>query len=237
MRAVFVYNRRAVVVKLQQDSLSMPDIASRRGSGGFISAAALMLVATLAPVAVLAQQGSASAGQAKAATCGACHGADGNSVTPEWPSLAGQSEAYIVRQLQAYRDHERADVGMQQFASTLSEQDMHDIGAYYASQTMVPKGADPRLIGLGQRIYRGGVPDRGIAACVACHGPSGHGNPLAGYPRINGQHSGYLLKTLGAYASGLRRSDSDKNQMMRNVAEMLLEEEMRALASYVQGLQ
>ena len=181
--------------------------------------------------------GSISAGQTKSATCGACHGATGNSVTPAWPSLASQSESYTVRQLQAYRDQERQDVGMQQFAATLSEQDMHDIGAYYASQALLPKGADPELVGLGEQIYRGGVPERGIAACIACHGPAGHGNPLAAFPRINGQHSAYLLATLQAYAAGVRTSDADKDQMMRNVAELLLEDEMRALASYIQGLQ
>lgn len=184
-----------------------------------------------------AQSGSTEAGRVKAATCGACHGADGNSVTPEWPSLAGQSEAYVVRQLEAYRDRQRQDVGMQQFAATLTDEDMHDIGAYYASQTLLPKGADPQYVSLGERIYRGGVPERGIAACIACHGPRGHGNPMAAYPRINGQHSAYLVKTLQAYAAGDRRSDADKNQMMRNVAELLLEGEIRALASYIQGLQ
>ena len=201
---------------------------------------AVAWIAVLAILAVSdagAQQGSAEAGRTKAATCGACHGADGNSVTPEWPSLAGQSEAYIVRQLQAYRDKQRPDVGMQQFAATLSEQDMHDIGAHYAAQTLLPKGADPQHVSLGQSIYRGGIPERGIAACIACHGPTGHGNPLAAFPRINGQHAAYVMKTLQEYAAGTRRSDSDKNQMMRNVAELLLEDEIRAVASYVQGLQ
>ena len=191
----------------------------------------------LAVSAASAQQGDAGAGQGKIATCGACHGADGNSISAEWPSLAGQHETYLVRQLMAYRDHERPDVGMQQFAATLSEQDMRDIAAYYSGQTLIPKGADPSLVNLGQKIYRGGIPDRGIAACIACHGPTGRGNPLAGYPRINGQHSAYLLNTLQRYASGERQSDSDKNQMMRNVAGQLLDDEMRALASYVQGLQ
>ncbi|MGD8323904.1 MAG: c-type cytochrome [Gammaproteobacteria bacterium] len=187
--------------------------------------------------AVSAQTGDPAAGRTKATTCSACHGADGNSVTPEWPSLAGQSEAYIVRQLEAYRDQQRADVGMQNFAATLSEQDMHDIGAFYATQTLLPKGANPELVELGEDIYRGGVPERGIAACIACHGPGGHGNPMAAYPRINGQHAAYLQKALNAYASGNRTSDSDKNQMMRNVAELLLEDEIVALASYIQGLQ
>jgi cytochrome c553 len=184
-----------------------------------------------------AQSGDAAAGRTKAATCAACHGVDGNSVTPGWPSLAGQSETYIVRQLRSYRDKQRPDVGMQNFATTLSEQDMHDIGAYFSTQTLLPKGADPALVELGQSIYRGGVPERGIAACIACHGPGGHGNPLAGWPRINSQHSAYLQKTLNEYASGVRTSDADKNQMMRNVAELLLEDEIVALASYIQGLQ
>jgi cytochrome c553 len=89
---------------------------------------------------------------------------------------------------------------------------------------------------LGQQIYRGGIPERGVAACIACHGPTGMGNPMAAYPRIGGQHSAYVLSTLQAYASGERRSDADMNQMMRNVSELLFENEMRALASYVQGL-
>lgn len=184
-----------------------------------------------------AQTGDPAAGQTKATTCAACHGADGNSVTPEWPSLAGQSEAYIVRQLEAYAAGQRADLGMQGFAATLSEQDMHDIGAFYAQQTLLPKGADPELVELGESIYRGGVPERSIAACIACHGPSGHGNPMAAWPRINGQHAAYLRKTLSDYASGTRTSDTDRDNVMRNVAELLLEDEIVALSSYIQGLQ
>lgn len=183
-----------------------------------------------------AQQGSAEAGQGKSVTCAACHGPDGNSVTPEWPNLAGQHAEYIVRQLEAYKNAERRDVGMQGFASTLSEQDMLDIAAYFEAQSLQPRGADPELVMLGQQIYRGGIPERGVAACIACHGPTGMGNPLAAYPRIGGQHSAYVLSTLQAYASGERRSDADMNQMMRNVSELLFENEMRALASYVQGL-
>ena len=182
------------------------------------------------------QQGSVEAGQGKSVTCAACHGADGNSVAPEWPSLAGQHASYIVRQLEAYKTGERQDVTMTAFAMTLSAQDMLDLAAYFTAQTPTPKGADPALISLGQQIYRGGVPDRGIAACIACHGPGGHGNPLAAYPSISGQHAAYVTKTLTAYKAGTRRSDTDLDQMMRNVAEMLLDEEIAALASYVQGL-
>jgi cytochrome c553 len=198
-----------------------------------LAATALVL---LGATAGQAQDGSAEAGQSKATTCGACHGPDGNSVTPEWPNLAGQHERYIVRQLEAYQNGERRDVSMQGFASMLSEQDMQDVAAYYATQSLAPRGADPDLVMLGQQIYRGGIPERGVAACIACHGPTGMGNPMAAYPRIGGQHSAYLLSTLQAYASGERRSDADMNQMMRNVSELLFENEMRALASYVQGL-
>lgn len=184
-----------------------------------------------------AQEGSVEAGREKSTTCAACHGQDGNSPSPEWPSLAGQHAEYTVRQLEAFREGERPDVlGMQALAAELSEQDMLDIAAFYEAQTLDPKGADPELAGRGEDIYRGGIPERGIAACIACHGPSGRGNPLAAYPRVSHQHSAYVMKTLGDYADGERRSDADVNQMMRNVAEMLLEEEMRALASYMQGL-
>ena len=183
-----------------------------------------------------AQEGSAEAGKAKSVTCAACHGPDGNSVTPEWPSLAGQHPSYIVRQLQAFKSGERQDAAMRGFASTLSDQDMLDIAAYFSEQTMRPKGADPALVGLGQQIYRGGVPERSIPACIACHGPTGMGNPPASFPRVSGQHASYVFNTLEAYASGDRRSDADLNQMMRNVTETLLEDEMKALASYMQGL-
>jgi cytochrome c553 len=186
--------------------------------------------------AVAAAAGSVEAGRTKSVTCAACHGADGNSVTPDWPMLAGQHASYIVRQLQAFKNGERTDVTMKPFADMLSEQDMLDVAAYFAAQKPTPKGADPALVGLGQQIYRGGVPARGVAACIACHGPDGAGNPLASYPRVSGQHAAYVTKQLNAYASGDRRSDVDVNQMMRNVASELFEDEIRALSSYVQGL-
>jgi cytochrome c553 len=186
--------------------------------------------------AATAAEGSVEAGRTKSVTCAACHGADGNSVTPDWPMLAGQHASYIVRQLRAFKSGERTDVTMKPFADLLSEQDMLDVAAYFAAQTPTPKGADPTLVGLGQQIYRGGVPTRGVAACIACHGPEGNGNPLAAYPRVSGQHANYVAKQLNAYASGDRRSDVDLNQMMRNVASELFEDEIRALASYMQGL-
>lgn len=200
----------------------------------------LWVVTVLAGVATasaaLAQQGSVEAGRTKSSTCAACHGADGNSVTPDWPMLAGQHPAYIVRQIKAFKVGERTDVTMKPFADLLSDQDMLDVAAYFASQTPTPKGADPSLVGLGQQIYRGGIPERGVAACIACHGPTGDGNPLAAYPRVSGQHAAYVAKALSAYKAGDRVSDTDLNQMMRNEAEHLTEDEIKALASYVQGL-
>lgn len=195
----------------------------------------LLAVGSLSQTAA-AQEGSVEAGRTKSVTCAACHGVDGNSVTPDWPMLAGQHASYIVRQLRAFKNGERTDVTMKPFADLLSDQDMLDVAAYFAAQTPTPKGADPALVGLGQQIYRGGVPARGVAACIACHGPEGDGNPLAAYPRVSGQHAAYVTKQLTAYAAGDRRSDVDLNQMMRNVASELFEDEIRALASYMQGL-
>jgi cytochrome c553 len=208
-----------------------------------LAAVAFVAAAVLTGTAFAQQQdqdvifgGSIEAGQQKSTTCAACHGTDGNAVSPEWPSLAGQHPRYIYNQLQAYKNRERADLGMQNFADMLSDQDMRDIAAFYASQTLMPKGADPELVGLGEDIYRAGIPERGVPACIACHGPGGHGNYLAGYPRISGQHAPYMLKTMQEYAAGTRRSDTNYNQMMRNVAELLLENEVQAVVSYVQGL-
>ena len=125
---------------------------------------------------------------------------------------------------------------MSSFAASLTEQDMHDLAAYYEAQTIVPGGADPDLVALGERIYRSGVPDRGVAACIACHGPSGKGNPLAAYPFIQGQQATYTINTLRAYAAGTRRSDTSVNQTMRTLAARLQDDELQAVASYVQGL-
>lgn len=196
----------------------------------------VLLGGSLACLSAAGQEGSVEAGRTKSVTCAACHGADGNSVTPDWPMLAGQHASYIVRQLRAFKNGERTDVTMKPFADLLSEQDMLDVAAYFAAQAPIPKGADPALVSLGQQIYRGGVPARGIAACIACHGPDGSGNPLAAYPRVSSQHASYAAKQLNAYAAGDRRSDVELNQMMRNVAGLLFEDEIRALASYLQGL-
>lgn len=215
--------------------------AIRSDSGtrnGVARAAAAIAAAWLFAQSSQAQElvGSAADGQTKSAECAACHGVDGNSITAEWPSIAGQHAAYTVRQLRAYQSGERDDVLMTNFAVNLSEQDMLDLAVYYEAQTIIPGGADPTLVSLGESIYRSGIPGRGVVACIACHGPSGLGNPLAAYPMLQGQHATYTANTLRAYAAGTRRSDALSNQMMRTITALLLEDELLAVASYVQGL-
>jgi cytochrome c553 len=195
------------------------------------------LMLTLACSAPCLAQGSAEAGQAKAAPCAACHGTDGNSINPLWPSLAEQHAQYTAKQLTAFQEGDRIDVLMSSFAAPLSDQDIADLAAYFETQTLTPKGADPALVETGERIYRSGLPDRGIPACIACHGPAGRGNPLAAYPAVGGQHATYIVNTLRAYSSGTRQSDGDVNLMMRELASSLREEEIQAVASYIQGLQ
>jgi len=194
-----------------------------------------LLVLATATSQTLAQ-GSVTAGQSKSAVCAACHGADGNSPNPIWPSLAGQHADYMARQIAAYQAGEREDALMSTFAAPLSAQDAADIGAYFEAQALTPKTADPALIEMGEQLYRAGVADRGVPACIACHGPAGKGNPLAGYPSVSGQHATYIANTLGAYASGARRSDASSNLMMRDIAALLSEAEIQAVAGYMQGL-
>lgn len=197
----------------------------------------LAIAATLAALGTAAPaqaEGDAAAGQTKAAVCAACHGPDGNSANPEWPSLAGQHASYLVSQLEAFKSGARQNVLMSPMAMPLSEQDMADLAAWFSSQALTPKQADPALVDRGRRLYRGGDAERNVTACIACHGPTGQGNPLAGYPVIAGQHATYAAATLRAYRAGERKSDA--NQMMRNIASNLSDEDIRALASYIQGL-
>ena len=197
----------------------------------------LMLGSTLLLPAFAVADGDPSDGQAKASTCAACHGQDGNSINPEWPNLAGQHEKYIVKALRSYKDGTRDVVLMASQVASLSEQDMADVAAYFSSQTLARQTADPALVKQGERIYRGGDMDRGISACIACHGPSGRGNRAAGYPALAGQHATYTANQLLAYRANKRQTDADVDQVMRNVSALLSEAEIKAVASYIQGLQ
>lgn len=179
--------------------------------------------------------GSAEAGQAKSVTCSACHGMDGNSLNPEWPSLAGQHESYIVKSLQSFKAGTRQNVLMSSMAQPLTDEDMVDLAAYYAAQKRAGGVADPGLVSAGERLYRGGNKDTGVPACLACHGPTGLGNPAAGWPAIAGQHAAYSAAQLVAYRGKQRATDGD-TQMMRNVSAMLTDDEIKAVTSYIQGL-
>ena len=179
-------------------------------------------------------QGSIEDGRIKATVCIACHGIDGNSINPEWPSLAGQHAQYIQKQLQSFQNGQRENILMNPFVMPLTAQDIQDLASYFSSLSSIQRGADPNLVELGQRIYRGGIMEKDVPACIACHGPSGKGNPFALYPIVKGQHSTYTINTLNAYALGSRSSDS--NEVMRSIANSLTQEEIEAVASYIQGL-
>ena len=191
----------------------------------------LMLLSVSATPALA---GDAAAGAQKSAICGACHGATGSSINPEWPNLAGQHESYIVAQLQSFKQATRDNPLMMPNAAALSDQDMQDLGAHFASQTPVGLEADPSNYKLGERLYRGGDPERKLPACIACHGPQGKGNGPARYPALRAQHAVYTYNQLKAFAEGKRRTPT--NDIMQVVAARLTDDEMHALASYTQGL-
>ncbi len=178
--------------------------------------------------------GDANAGKTKSATCAGCHGMDGNSANPDWPSLAGQGSAYIEKQLQDFKAGERQNPTMAPMAAPLSEQDIADLAAFYADQTVKVGAADESLVELGEKIYRGGNPAGSVAACIGCHGPAGKGNPGAKFPALSGQHAKYVETQLYAFKNGERNNDAAR--MMRSTAGNMNEQEIKAVASYIQGL-
>ncbi|MGH8530675.1 MAG: c-type cytochrome [Nevskiales bacterium] len=175
--------------------------------------------------------GDAQAGQAKSAACAACHGPGGNSQSALYPKLAGQSPVYIVKQLNKFKSGERNNPVMMPQATNLSEQDMQDIGAYYAAQKPGFGAANEQAAPIGQKLYLGGNPATGVPACSGCHGPAGAGNAAAGYPQIGGQHTDYVANALRSYKDGTRKAPA-----MSYVAAKLTEEEIQALASFLAGL-
>ena len=202
----------------------------------YIAFAIVMLAASTFAQPQALVEGSVEAGKAKSITCAACHGADGNSVNPAWPNLAGQNAKYLLQQLQAFKAGTRSDPLMTPQAMMLSEEDMHNLAVYYAAQQSAPKTvAQPATVDIGQSLYRGGDTETGAAACMACHGPTGRGNPAAAYPLLRGQYAVYVAKQLRDYAAGRRTSDQPQ-RMMQEIASRLSEEDMLAVASYVQGL-
>jgi cytochrome c553 len=185
-------------------------------------------------VASAIADGDIQRGEEKSVTCAACHGQGGNSINPEWPNLAGQHEKYLLIALNSFKDSSRQNVLMSSQATGLDEQTMNDLAAYYASQNVDRRTADPALVGQGERLYRGGNIERGVSACIACHGPSGRGNLAAGYPALTSQHSIYTANQLKAYRSSTRQTDA--NRIMRDIAGLMTDDEITAVASYIQGL-
>jgi cytochrome c553 len=200
------------------------------------AAASAAQPAAPAEAAAVAKSGDAAAGQGKAAACGACHGMDGNSSDAQYPKLAGQNEAYIVRQLTHFKAGQRQNPIMMGMAAPLSEQDMHDLGAYFSSKQSLPGVADAALVEQGEKLFRQGDPERGIPACMACHSIDGRGNPGAAYPQLTSQHAQYVEKTLKAWHDGATWGDDAQAKIMPAIARKLDDKDIAALASYVEGL-
>ena len=185
------------------------------------------------PLALVAA-GDVQAGKQKAATCVACHGADGNSNNPTWPNLAGQHAEYIRKQLEDFRDGSRKNDQMSPFAAALTDQDIADLAVYYASLAPRTGQTQPENLEMGARLYRAGDASKGLAACMACHGPAGTGNPAANYPRINAQHAVYTELQLKAFKAEERANDL--NGIMRDIAGRMSNDSIEAVADYLQGL-
>ncbi len=182
--------------------------------------------------------GDAESGKAKSTPCAACHGADGNSANPAWPKLAGQGAPYIVEQLKLFKEGTRSDPLMSPQAAGLSDQDMLDLAEFYAAQTSTPGAADAELVELGEAIYRGGIIDKDVTACAACHGPSGAGNVPAKFPKLSAQHADYTKLRLEAYRAidPTMEKTYPAASIMVSVTERLTDHEIEALAQYIQGL-
>ena len=178
--------------------------------------------------------GDATAGSQKVAVCAACHGADGNSPMGAFPSLAGQSSRYLLKQMQDQLSGARLIPEMTGMLDGLSERDLRDIAAFYESQTPVIGQTPAEMLELGKSIYRAGIADKGVAACAACHMPSGQGNNPARFPALSGQHPEYTALQLRKFASEERHNDP--NRMMRDIAVKMSDAEMEAVAHFIRGL-
>jgi cytochrome c553 len=195
--------------------------------------AATLLTASAFANETVAPKVDKAAGEARfTAVCAACHGADGNSGSPEYPRIAGQGAEYLQKQLHDFKSGKRANAIMSGFASQLSDADMRNIAAWASSQTPKHNTAkDKDLVMLGERIYRGGIADRNIPACAGCHSPNGSGIP-AQFPRVSGQHATYTETQLNAFRSGARAN----NPIMSDVAAKMNDKEIKAVADYIAGL-
>ncbi|MBV2134245.1 cytochrome c4 [Pseudomonas sp. MAP12] len=193
------------------------------------------LLLTLGVTGLAQAAGDATAGQTKAAVCGACHGPDGNSPAPTFPKLAGQGERYLLKQMKDIKSGARPVVPMTGLLDNLSDQDLADISAYFASQKGSVGQADPKLVARGEALFRGGNLAAGMPACSGCHSPNGEGNDLAGFPQLGGQHAAYVATQLTNFREGVRTNDGD-TMTMRSIAAKLSNKDIEAVSSYIQGL-
>lgn len=201
----------------------------------------LVTLTALSLAGFVQAEGDPSAGKDKAMMCGACHGADGNSAVPSFPKLAGQGEKYLIKQMNDIHEGRRVVLTMAGVLDNMSQQDIADIAAYYAAQTGTVGQAKADLVELGERIYRAGNSEIGIAACTACHSPTGEGNAPAGFPKLGGQHAEYIEAQLKAFRTGAEepekgRANDGETRIMRDIVSRMSDLEIRAVSSYIQGL-
>lgn len=181
--------------------------------------------------------GSPEAGEAQSAPCAACHGPTGAAaILPTYPNLAGQNERYLFRQLEMIRDGARDAPLMVGQLDGKSDEDLADLAAFYAMQKPATGTAQPEGLAEGEAIYRGGIPAKGVAACMACHAPDGSGNAPAGFPRLAGMSNEYFVDQMKAYREGNRATDDEYGGMMRQIAASLSDREIAIVANYVRGL-
>ncbi len=192
-----------------------------------------MLVA-IGSTSVAMAEGNAEAGKELTTACAACHAADGNSLAPSFPKLAGQQEKYLLKQLNDIKSGKRPVAQMTGQLDNLTPQNLADIAAYFASNSTVVGQADPTLVEAGQALYRTGNPKTGVPACTACHGPTGKGLGSAAFPGLSGQHADYTKSQLKAFQSGAR--ENDPSRIMRDIAFKMNDQEIEAVSSYIQGL-
>lgn len=204
-----------------------------------IATAVLAFMATMSQAAELLK-GDAAAGEGKAVTCGACHGADGNSVVPNFPKLAGLGEKYLLKQMQDIRDGRRMVAAMAGQVDNMSDQDLADIAAFYDGKARTPELADADLLELGRKVYMSGIMDRKVAACSGCHSPTGKGNGPGGFPGLAGQHADYIAAQLKMFRKGYEdpagRTNDGDSKIMRTTAFELSDLEIEAVSSYAAGL-
>ncbi|MDA8662579.1 cytochrome c4 [Luminiphilus sp.] len=203
--------------------------------------AVAFLVAASTSFADGVMKGDAAAGEALVASCTACHGADGNSLAPTFPKLAGLGERYLLKQMKDIRDGRRPVALMAGQVDNMTDQQLADIAAFYDTQTRTSGTTDPELLALGRKVYLAGIAERKVAACSGCHSPSGKGNGPGGFPGLAGQHADYIAQQLEMFRLGYEdesgRINGGDSMIMRTIAFGLSDLEIKAVASYVAGLQ